>query len=87
MTKMICTPLKHQIQSAAITANVVIFIAKLGTYLHSGSSAMLAETVHSVVDTFNQVNLQIHSRFATALHKGLTLIGGQALECTWHRHC
>ena len=41
---------------AAICANMVIFAAKLVTFLYSGSSAMLAETVHSVVDTFNQVN-------------------------------
>ena len=68
---------------AAICANVVIFVAKLVTYLFSGSryaparcaahvpwsapcaafcaddsmpcSSILAETVHSVVDTFNQV--------------------------------
>lgn len=58
--------------TVAITANVVIFIAKLVTFLYSGSSAILAETVHSVVDTFNQVLLRVgivRSRKApTTLH-------------------
>ncbi|BDA46259.1 Zinc transporter 9 [Coccomyxa sp. Obi] len=45
--------------TVAIVANMVIFSAKLVTYLMSGSSTMLAETVHSVVDTFNQVLLRV----------------------------
>ncbi|CAL5227702.1 g10710 [Coccomyxa viridis] len=45
--------------TVAITANIVIFVAKLVTYILSGSSAMLAETVHSVVDTLNQALLRV----------------------------
>ena len=41
--------------SAAISANMAIFVAKMATFWVSGSSAMLAESIHSVADIFNQV--------------------------------
>eukprot|EP00191_Tetraselmis_sp_GSL018_P006581 CAMPEP_0177610112 /NCGR_PEP_ID=MMETSP0419_2-20121207/19560_1 /TAXON_ID=582737 /ORGANISM="Tetraselmis sp., Strain GSL018" /LENGTH=475 /DNA_ID=CAMNT_0019105305 /DNA_START=404 /DNA_END=1832 /DNA_ORIENTATION=+ len=44
--------------NVAIAANFVIFLSKLGVYLASGSSAMLAEAVHSVADVFNQALLR-----------------------------
>lgn len=39
----------------AIVVNVLIFCAKLWVHIISGSSAMLAEALHSVADVFNQV--------------------------------
>jgi cation diffusion facilitator family transporter len=47
---------------AALTANLAIAIAKFIGFLVSGSSAMLAESVHSLADTSNQ---------------GLLLLGGR----------
>ncbi|CAG9462386.1 unnamed protein product [Pedinophyceae sp. YPF-701] len=47
---------EHTIQ-VAITANIVIFIAKLLAWGHTSSSSMAAEAIHSVVDVFNQVLL------------------------------
>jgi len=38
----------------AIKGNIVICIAKFGAWASSGSSAMLSEFVHSLVDTLNQ---------------------------------
>mmetsp|Transcript_30703 Transcript_30703/g.86802 ORF Transcript_30703/g.86802 Transcript_30703/m.86802 type:complete len:569 (+) Transcript_30703:274-1980(+) len=38
----------------AIAANFVIFLSKLGVYFASGSSAMLAEAIHSIADVVNQ---------------------------------
>ncbi|EIE24063.1 hypothetical protein COCSUDRAFT_28593 [Coccomyxa subellipsoidea C-169] len=58
--------------TVAIIANMVIFSAKLVTYLMSGSSTMLAETVHSVVDTFNQASayfgIPLLNRAPTKMH-------------------
>jgi cation diffusion facilitator family transporter len=45
-------------------ANVVVAVAKLAAGLMTGSSAMLAETAHSVADTLNQAFL------LTSLHRG-----------------
>jgi cation diffusion facilitator family transporter len=45
-------------------ANVVVALAKLAAGLLTGSSAMLAETAHSVADTLNQAFL------LTSLHRG-----------------
>nr|WP_221316782.1 cation diffusion facilitator family transporter [Saccharopolyspora gloriosae] len=39
---------------AALTANAGIAVAKFGGFLFTGSSSMLAESVHSVADTSNQ---------------------------------
>ncbi len=39
---------------AALTANAGIAVAKFGGFLITGSSSMLAESVHSVADTSNQ---------------------------------
>ena len=47
--------LKCTCVSAAISANMAIFVAKMATFWVSGSSAMLAESIHSVADIFNQV--------------------------------
>jgi hypothetical protein len=46
----------RQIKSVrrALGGNVVIALSKLAAFLHSGSSAMLSEFIHSVVDCGNQ---------------------------------
>lgn len=41
--------------NTAIIANCAILVSKLGVFLASGSSSILAEAVHSVVDIANQV--------------------------------
>ncbi|QZA06683.1 cation diffusion facilitator family transporter [Mycolicibacter heraklionensis] len=57
---------------AALAANAGIAVAKFIGYLITGSAAMLAEAVHSVVDTSNQALLLFGQRAATkapdALH-------------------
>jgi cation diffusion facilitator family transporter len=56
----------------ALGANLSIAVAKLVAGLISGSSALLAETAHSVADTMNQVflfySLQLSEREADAEH-------------------
>ena len=42
---------------AAIAVNAANFAMKLAAYLHTGSSAMFAESVHSLADTANQAIL------------------------------
>ena len=57
---------------AAFLANLGIAVTKFGAYLVSGSSSMLAESVHSVADSGNQVLLLIGGkrsrREATSQH-------------------
>jgi cation diffusion facilitator family transporter len=50
---------------AALTANAGIAVAKFVGFLATGSSAMLAESVHSLADTSNQVLLLWGKRAAT----------------------
>ena len=58
--------------TVAIAANAAIFAAKACAYAATGSSAMLAECVHSVVDCANQALLRLgvtrSRRPPTALH-------------------
>ena len=54
---------------AALLANTGIAITKFIAFLLTGSSSMLAESVHSVADSGNQ---------------GLLLIGGQAEPARGH---
>ena len=49
---------------AAFTANLLIAVSKLVAGLISGSAALLAESVHSVADTINQVFLLVSLRSA-----------------------
>lgn len=54
-------PAAHGAEGAlntAIAANVAIFISKLCVFVASGSSSVLAEAVHSVVDIANQLLLR-----------------------------
>ena len=57
---------------AALTANAGIAVAKFVGFLITGSSSMLAESVHSVADTSNQALLLFGQRRArreaTSLH-------------------
>ena len=46
----------------AIAANAVITVGKGGAWLVTGSGAMLAETIHSFVDTLNQCLLLVGER-------------------------
>ena len=49
---------------AALLANAGIAVAKFVGYLITGSSSMLAESVHSVADTSNQGLLLLGQRQA-----------------------
>jgi cation diffusion facilitator family transporter len=49
---------------AALLANLGIAVAKLGGFLISGASSMLAEAIHSVADSGNQVLLLVGRRRA-----------------------
>src|SRR5438552_10741493 len=57
---------------AALAANVGIALSKFVAFLFTGSSSMLAESVHSLADTANQVLLLIGGKAsrqpATELH-------------------
>ncbi len=48
----------------ALVANFAIFVAKLAAALYTGSGAMMAEAVHSLADSGNQVLLLIGIRLA-----------------------
>ena len=48
---------RHITVYAAIAANLVIAVAKLAAALATRSSAMLSESIHSVVDTGNELLL------------------------------
>lgn len=48
----------------ALVANVVVALAKLAAWLVSGSSAMLAESIHSAADSANEVLLLVGVRRA-----------------------
>ena len=44
---------------SAIIGNTIVMIAKFGVFLSTGSSAMLAESVHSLADVMNQSLLYV----------------------------
>ncbi|WP_127131939.1 cation diffusion facilitator family transporter [Georgenia sp. SYP-B2076] len=58
---------------AALTANIGIAVAKFVAYLLTGSSSMLAESIHSVADSGNQVLLLVGgkraARKASSVHQ------------------
>ena len=49
---------------AAMTANAFIAVMKFGAWALTGASSMMAEAVHSVADTANQVLLLAGGRAA-----------------------
>ncbi len=49
---------------AAMTANLAIAIAKFVAWIFTGASSMLAEAIHSVADTSNQILLLLGGRSA-----------------------
>lgn len=49
---------------AALTANLGIGVTKLGAWMLTGASSMLAEAIHSVVDSGNQILLLVGKRQA-----------------------
>jgi cation diffusion facilitator family transporter len=46
----------------ALVANVAVALAKLGAFVTTGSSAMLAESLHSLADSTNEVLLLVGAR-------------------------
>jgi cation diffusion facilitator family transporter len=50
---------------AALTANIFIAVTKFGAWVLTGASSMLAEAIHSVADSGNQVLLLIGGKRAT----------------------
>ena len=54
-----------QVIYAALAGNLLIAITKFGAALWTGSSAMLSEGVHSLVDTGNQALLLYGHRRAS----------------------
>ena len=54
---------------AALTANLAIAVVKFGAWALTGASSMLAEAIHSVADSGNQVLLLVGGKRAK---KGLT---------------
>jgi divalent metal cation (Fe/Co/Zn/Cd) transporter len=49
--------LSKTIVYAALVGNVLVAVTKSGAAIRTGSSAMMSEAVHSVVDTTNEVVL------------------------------
>jgi divalent metal cation (Fe/Co/Zn/Cd) transporter len=49
----------------ALVANVAVALAKLGAFAVTRSSAMLAESLHSLADSVNEVLLLVGSRRAS----------------------
>jgi cation diffusion facilitator family transporter len=50
---------------AALTANLFIAVTKFGAWILTGASSMLAEAIHSVADSGNQVLLLVGGKRAT----------------------
>ncbi|MDT2755956.1 cation diffusion facilitator family transporter [Enterococcus asini] len=60
---------------AALAANILVAISKFIGYLFSGSSAMLNESIHSVVDCGNQALLLVGNKRATRSRSELHQFG------------
>ena len=44
-----------------VNSNFVVMLMKWVAYVHTGSAAMLSETIHSLVDMLNQVGVAVHT--------------------------
>ena len=42
-----------------VNSNFVVMLMKWVAYVHTGSAAMLSETIHSLVDMLNQVGVAV----------------------------
>ena len=58
-------PARQAVIFTALAANVAIAVAKAGASAITGSSAMLAEAIHSVADSVNEVLLLVGARRAS----------------------
>jgi cation diffusion facilitator family transporter len=58
-------PTRQAVIFTALAANVAIAVAKAGASAITGSSAMLAEAIHSVADSVNEVLLLVGARRAS----------------------
>ena len=69
---------------AAITANLAVTVAKLIGWLFSWSPSMLAETIHSVIDTINQFLLYVGIRHSRALPSKMYPLGKGFARYIWN---
>ncbi len=63
---------------AALIANILVAISKFVGFALSGSTAMMNESIHSVVDCSNQVLLLFGNKRASR---------GQSVTSIWRRPC
>jgi divalent metal cation (Fe/Co/Zn/Cd) transporter len=66
---------------AALAGNLGIAIAKLIAAIMTGSTAMLAETLHSFSDTFNQILLLVGIKTST---KTVLLVVYRSHNALWN---
>lgn len=66
---------------AAISVNAAILLAKLWVHLLTGSSAMLAEALHSLADVGNQAS---YGRGLSGARSGFFLVLRSCLLCRVH---
>jgi cation diffusion facilitator family transporter len=61
-TRSETSPEQRRAVITALVANLAVALAKLGAFITSGSSAMLAESLHSLADSTNEVLLLVGAR-------------------------
>ena len=79
------SPLSRTCRQLALAGNLVITLGKFLAYLHSGSSAMSSEAMHSLVDSANQLLLVVGLRSAAAAPDKRHQYGyGKGVPCPCH---